>query len=165
MPHKLSAEQQLELETLYRSASVIAGFFDALTPSLPAGGFGAALLRALEQRDLRGMRMAHNDLVAATQAATSVQKRELDEALRDQAGVSLVSLVGRQYQRVERIRARGRVTSEEQYYLVREYIEFAALDPERAAEVPQLAAMLKDFEQRAVAAAQKRLRQARSSEE
>ena len=158
MPRSLSPEKQLELETLYRSTSVIAEFLDELMASLPSGGFGGAVRRAFEQRDLRGMRMAHNDLVASTQAATPVQKRQLDEALRNKAGLSLVSLLGRQYKRVERIRARGRVTSEEQYYLVREYIEFAELDPERAAEVRQLTAMLEDFELRSVAAAQKRVR-------
>jgi hypothetical protein len=158
VPRKLSPEQQLEIESFYRSASVIATFIDARIPALPSGGFAAAIRKAFDERNLRGLRMAHNDLIAMTEAATLAEKRELDVTLRHQAGITLASLLRRQYQRVERIRARGKVTSEEQYYLVREYIEFAELDPERAAEVPALAAMLQAFEERSLAAAEKRLR-------
>jgi hypothetical protein len=165
VPRKLSAEKQLELESLYRVAAIIAAFIDARIPNLPSGGFTAAMREALEERDLRGLRLAYNDLVASTEAASGAEKRELDQRLQAEAGVSIASLLKRRYQRVGRFRSRGKLTSEEQYYLVREYVEFAGHDPANAVEVEELTAMMAAYEDRVAERAKKRSTRARPSEE
>jgi hypothetical protein len=149
MPRKLSPEHQLELEPLYRVLQVFGDFADGLTPDLgPALSEG--LRRAYEARDLRGLRMARGDMVAMAQAATVAQRRELDAQLQARAGVSLDDMTVRDVQRVDRIRSRGRVSSEEQYYLVRERVEFINGDPTRSAECAELQRLLDAFEPRAV---------------
>ena len=147
MPRRLSPEHQLELESLYRVLRVFGDFLDPLLP--PTGGtFSAALRRAYEGRDLRGLRLARSDLLAMAQAGTASQRRQLDGMLRERAGVSLDDLSERQLKRIAQIRARGKLTSEEQYYLVRERFEFIADDPARAEERGELQAMLHAYEER-----------------
>jgi hypothetical protein len=64
-------------------------------------------------------------------------------------------------QRVDRIRARAKITSEEQYYLVREHVESNFDSPDKPIEVQQLLTMLQDFEERSAA---RRKRRGASSE-
>jgi hypothetical protein len=149
MPRKLSPEHQLELESLYRVLQVFAAFADGLMPDL-ASAASDGLRRAYDTRDLRGLRMARGDLVAMAQAATAAQRRDLDAQLRARTGVSLDELTARDVQRVDRIRARGRVSSEEQYYLVRERVEFITGEPSHSAECAELQHLLDAYESRAV---------------
>ena len=149
MPRKLSAEHQLELESLYRVVQVFGDFADSLVPNAGAA-MSDGLRRAYEARDLRGLRMARGDMVAMAQAATAAQRRELDAQLRARTGVSLDELTARDVQRVDRIRSRGRVSSEEQYYLVRERVDFISGDPSRSAEYAELQRLLDAYESRAV---------------
>jgi hypothetical protein len=150
MPRKLSPEHRLELDALYRVTASIAAWYDELAslPNVPR--MSATLLQAYEARDLRGLRMAHNDLVEMTRAASAVQRRDLDARLRTEANTSLEALDRKTRERVERIRARGKVTSEEQYCLVREHVEFIATHPDRADEARELFGLLEAFEQRAI---------------
>jgi hypothetical protein len=148
MPRKLSPEHQLELESLYRILSTIGEWFDGLS-GMPAISLLDAMAKAYEERDLTGLRAARNDLLAMTSAASPSQRKQLDELLRQRAGTTLLALQDKQRARIARIRARGKVTSEEQYYLVREHVEFLSGDPAAAAEVGELSAMIHDFEERA----------------
>lgn len=150
MARKLPPEKRLELESLHRTSRVIAEFMDSLTPALPDGGFVGAVDAALQRGDLRGMRMVYNTLLAISEAASPKQLLELDAPLKQRAGVTVASLLERRFQRVTRILARGKLTSEEQYYLVREYVEFAEHDPSKEEEVRVLWAMLYAFEERAL---------------
>src|SRR3712207_782754 len=112
MGRRLSPEHQLELDSLYRVLHVLGEVFNAMLPTTPGGGLSAALDRAYEARDLRGLRMARGDLLAMADAATPAQRRTIDAALRARAGTSLDELDQRRVQRIERIRARGKLTSE-----------------------------------------------------
>ena len=100
--------------------------------------------------------MAYNDLVEMTNAGSATQRRDLDALLRVEANTSLEALHAKTVRRVDRVRVRGKLTSEEQYYLVREHVESLADAPERAAEVQQLWALLHEFEERSAARAKKR---------
>ena len=147
MPRRLSPEKQLELERLSRILRVFAAWADPLM-RLPAEGetLGKAVERAIEAANLPGLRMMLNDLVPMTQAATTAQRMELDVLLREQAGVGLISLLERQNKQIERLRARGRLTSDEQYYLVREHVELLASDAAQAGVVAELFALLEQYE-------------------
>ena len=150
MPRKLSPEHRLELESLYRVAASIAAWYDELAslPNLPR--MSATMHRVYKARDLRGLRMAYNDLVEMTRAANATQRRDLDARLRVEANTSLMALDQKTVERIQRIRARGKVTSDEQYYLVREHVEFIATNPGRADEARELLGLLEAYEQRAI---------------
>jgi len=128
-------------------ATAIAEWYDELASSPAASRMADAIRGVYDARDLRALRMAYNDLVEIPRAASAAQRRELDHRLRTQANTSLEALDGRMADRIRRIRARGRVTSEEQYYLVREHVEFIATLPERANEACELLALLDAYEQ------------------
>jgi hypothetical protein len=57
-------------------------------------------------------------------------------------------LLSRQVAQIERFRKRGRLTNEQQYYLVREHLEFLQHDPDHVAELPALEALLLEYEDR-----------------
>jgi hypothetical protein len=148
MPRRLKPEQQLELDSLYRIVAVITHWYDTLVSRESRGHMSHTVRAAYEARDLRGMRMAYNDLVEMTRYADVEQRRDLDVRLRAGANTDLATIDAKTTQRVERIRARGRITSEEQYYLVREHVEFNFDAPDKTSEVQQLLVMLGDFEER-----------------
>jgi len=156
MSRRLKPEHQLELDALYRIVAVITEWYDALVSSDVRGHMSGAMRRAYEDRDLRGMRMAYNDLVEMTKAADVAQRRDLDTRLRNRANTNLDTIHARTVHRIQGIRARVKITSEEQYYLVREHVEFNFGSPDKADEVQQLLVMLNDFEQRAAARAKHR---------
>ena len=119
-------------------------FLDRVMPDLgPAAAAG--IDRAYAERDLRALRLARGDVIAMAQAATVAERRELDATLRAEAGVSLDDLSARDVQRIARIRARGRLTSEEQYYLVRERVDYIAGRPDRADEYGELPKLLHEY--------------------
>lgn len=151
MTRRLQPQQQLELDSLYRVATVIAEWYDDLVADNLRGQMPAAMRRAYEDRDLRAMRMAYNDLVEMTRAADLEQRRDLDARLRAAANTNLETIDAKTIQRIERIRARGKITSEEQYHLVREHVEFNFGSPDKAVEVQQLLVILHDFEERSAA--------------
>ncbi|MDB4908078.1 MAG: hypothetical protein JWO05_2862 [Gemmatimonadetes bacterium] len=147
MTRRLSPEKQLELERLSRLLGIMAGWADTLSGLPPEGDtFTKAVTRASEAKNLPGLQMILNDLVAMTQAASLDQRQLLDRQLKERAGVSLGSLMQRQFATVERILKRGKLTSDQQYYLIREHIEVIADDQTYAADLPALYAMIEAYE-------------------
>jgi hypothetical protein len=147
MTRRLAPEKQLEVDRLGRVLAVIATWADPLTGLPPEGEtFSKAVARTCEARDLPGLRMMLNDLVPITEAATVAQRKDLDRALRENVGVTLASLMERQRAQIERLVKRGKLTSEQQYYLVREHLDLIADDPEQAASLPTLDAMVEAYE-------------------
>ena len=138
----------MEIVTLYRTLSILGASLDR---HVPAGGptFSAVLREAYEASDLRGLRMARGDLVAMVRACTPAERRELDAELREKQKITLASLFESQRARVAKLRARGRLTSEEQYYLVREYLELVASDPDHVIETVELQRLLDEYSGRA----------------
>ena len=149
MPRKLWPEHRLELESLYRVAATIAAWCDEQASAPNASPMSDALRHTYEGRDLRGLRIAYNDLVVMTRAANATQRRVLDARLRKEANTSLGALDKKAIERIDRIRARGRITSEEQYYFVREHVEFIAGDPDHPGDARELVELLDAYEQRA----------------
>ncbi|HEX6534623.1 MAG TPA: hypothetical protein VF041_08495 [Gemmatimonadaceae bacterium] len=152
MPRNLSPEKQQELDTLYRTLKA----FMEWQPTADDPSVQAAMTEVRErlERDyaagkFSGWREALNDFVAMAQYGTPEQKRRLDGLLRDQAGISLDDLRTKQLARISKIRERGRITGDEQYYLVKERVEEIWDDPSKAEEFRALQAMLDAYEARA----------------
>jgi len=148
MPRRLSPEKQLELDSLFRVISTIADWADSMPDRPPNIRMADPMRQAYQKRNLAGLRMAYNDLVEMTNAATPAQRRTLDALLRERANTTLEALSAKKIRRIERIRTRGRLTSEEQYYMVREHVEFIFDDPSRTEEVHDLLDMLNAYEER-----------------
>jgi hypothetical protein len=151
MSRRVSPEKQLELDSLYRVVAVIAEWLDEHMSEQLRGQWLTATRKAYSDGDLRGIRMMYNDLVEMTNEADAQERRVLDGRLRARAGTNLEILQVKMAERIERIRKRGKLTSEEQYYLVREHVEFIFDTPGRSGEVEQLLTMMNDFEERSAA--------------
>jgi hypothetical protein len=146
----LSPEKQLELERLSRILKAFAAWADPIMRLPPEREtLAKAVDRAIEERNLPGLRMVLNDLLP-TQAATTPQRLELDAALREHAGVSLLSLLERQTARIDRLRQRGKLTSEEQYFLVRDHIDLLAGEAKHTGVIAELHALLEQYEMNAL---------------
>jgi hypothetical protein len=147
----VSPEKQLELERLSRILTAFAAWADPIMRLPPEGEtLAKAVDRAIEERNRAGLRMVLNDLLPMTQAATTPQRLELDAALREHAGVSLLSLLERQSARIDRLRQRGKLTSEEQYFLVRDHIDLLAGEAEHTGGIVELHALLEQYEMNAL---------------
>ena len=159
MPRRLSPEQDLELERLFRMLSVVGAYLDSQMGLSPESEtLAKATTRAYEARNLRGLRMMEGDLGGMLQAASPTQRREVDRLLRERAGTSVSALMERQFAQIRRLRQRGKLTSEQQYYLVREHVDFIADDADRASEAAELYALLEAYESAAGRRAQPRNR-------
>jgi hypothetical protein len=151
LARRLSPEKQLELERLSRILKAFAAWADPIIRLPPEGEtLAKAVDRAIEERNLPGLRMVLNDLLPMTQAATTPQRLKLDAALREHAGVSLLSLLERQSARIDRLRKRAKLTSEEQYFLVREHIDLLEGQAEHAGVIAELHALLEQYETNAL---------------
>ena len=157
MPKQLPPEKQLELERLTRILEAFAAWADPILALPPHGEtLAKTLARVVQTRSVPGLRMMLNDLLPMTRGATPAQRREFDALLRERAGVSLSSLLERQTARIERLRKRGKLTSEEQYYLVREHIDLIEGEAEHAEVVAELYTLLEQYEERVLKASQRR---------
>jgi hypothetical protein len=159
MARRLSLERQRELDDLRAIFEVFGAFEDDIAPV--AGRSWAGIVSAAHERgDLAGMRMIRNDSIESLVAFSAAQRRELDRRLRAGPGITLDSLEAQHLARIDRIRAKGRIATEPQYYLVKERIEVIWDDPERAEEYQALRAVLQEYEERVA----QRVRRAQQSE-
>ena len=134
MPGQRSPEKQRELDELVRVLRVLAEYKRTLIGGEMGNMFVEAVEDAYRKGSVTGLRMARNDLVEAAQAYGPEQLRQLDRLLQEQAGTSLGQLFQKRNARINRIRERGQIGNDEQYYLVREYFEFIWDDASRAEE-------------------------------
>jgi hypothetical protein len=147
MPARPTPTQQQEFEDLHRVLSVICGHFDEVAPM--AGGFSWAGMLEVSTVNLSGLRSLRTDLLEALQGYTPAQKRELDARLRRNLGVSLDSVQARELARIAAVRARGKITSDDQYYVLRGRMEVIWDDPERIDEFDALQSLTTSYEERA----------------
>src|SRR5688572_26143059 len=122
MARRLSPERQRELDELRAIFEVFGTFQDEIAP-VPGHSWAGIVTTVHERGDLAGMRTIRNDSIESLIAFSAAQRRELDRRLRDGPGVTLDSLEAQHLARIDRIRERGRIATEPQYYLVKERIE------------------------------------------
>src|SRR6476661_8261644 len=129
MARRLTPERQRELDDLRAVFGVFGAFLDEITPV--AGHSWAGIVTTVHARgDLTGMRSIRNDSIESLIAFSAAQRRDLDRRLRAGAGTTLDSLEAQHLARIDRIREKGKISSELQYYLVKERIEVVWDDPE-----------------------------------
>lgn len=154
---KRPAERREELEFLRRLCDTLV---DAIPyPPEIARAFHDAIETAFRRGSLSQLRMGRDDLEAMIENAIADDpdvRRRLDTLLRERLGITADDALAKRRMRIERIRERGRIVTETQYYLVREHVELIWEDEARADEFRTLQAMLADFETRAGLRAQRR---------
>ena len=144
MPRRLPPAASLEFERLSTELLVIARFLDrraTLSMSLTK-----VVEEATAERNLRGMRMLLPDVLAMLSAEGPDARKACDAELKASSQRSLAEMDSRMAARVQQVLKRGRITSEEQYYLVREWVEHADSDTSVASEVSSLWRLLEAYE-------------------
>ncbi len=77
----------------------------------------------MTKSDLKGLRMAYNDIFEMIQDLDPKQYKKLDEILRKKFGHGLFEADQKHIKRVTKIVEKGKISNKEQYYLLREYFE------------------------------------------
>jgi hypothetical protein len=147
MSSRLSTDRQRELDKLRAVFGVVGAYLDEISP-VPGHSWEGIVTAVHARGDLTGMRSIRNDSIESLIAFSATQRRGLDRRLRAGSGITLDSLEAQHLARIDRIRTKGRISSELQYYLVKERIEVIWDDPERAEEFRALQAMLEGYEER-----------------
>jgi hypothetical protein len=141
---------QEEYSALCREIAVLAEFFDTLYP-----GQYAEIRRRMEslqpppvpfRQALAGLREGRSDLIMMAGLLPGEQQRRLDAHLRERLGVSLDSLQTTRMGRLSRLRQKGRITTDEQFRLVRRRLDQIEGDPPFAGEARDLSSLAADYE-------------------
>jgi hypothetical protein len=152
MPKSLSAEHQRELDQLRALGLALIDFFESVDKSFSESGGGRGFREAIElqyrKSSLRGARTMRNELVAMIEAVKPIDRRRLDALLRERVGTSLDDLLAHQLAQIRRIRDRGSIRSDSEYYVVKEHVETIWDDPPRAEDFRVLQEMLAAYESR-----------------
>lgn len=161
MTRKLSPERQQELDALYRIALVFCEFRRSRLPPQFSGMLSEIVEKVYASQSITGMRSVQDELMNMLIGTPADDLRGLDTMLREGAGISLDSLNAKRLARIAKVRQKGTITTEAQYYLLRERIEEVWEDDERQDEFHALQAMMQDYEDRIVARAEKSKRKPR----
>lgn len=156
MPRALTPERQRELDSLRAVLLVFADFQRPYFDGRLADVMVETVEKAHRERALSELRMVRDDMVAMSEGCTAKQMRWLDTMLRERAGIALDDLHARRLARIAKVRERGRITSETQYYLVREHMELIWSDPAREEEFKALQDIMVAYEDRVVRTAQRK---------
>ena len=90
--------------------------------------------------------MAYNDTLEMIRDLSSAQYNELDLILRNKFGHGLLEADKKHTERIQKFIEKGKITTEEQYYLLREYLERVWDIAEQKENVLQIEQMLELFE-------------------
>ena len=147
MSHDAPSGLQAEYDALRRQVLAFAKYFD----SIGAGGWRTALEERRQERVTRsvveGWREARNDFLEACRGLSGTQMRELSARLQAECGVTLDSLQGRRLKRLAELRARGRLSTDDQYRLVETRIDELGDDSASQEELQELLALLAGYEE------------------
>jgi hypothetical protein len=149
MPRRLSPEKQQELDDLCALLRVLVEFKRTFLEPRIGERMMEAVEGACEAGNLTGLRMVRDDMMAMLDADGSGHLRALDVLLRERLGITVDDLRARQRARIAKVRERGRITTEDQYYMIRERVEVIWDDPAKAEEFQALQGMMVAYEDRA----------------
>jgi hypothetical protein len=141
---------QAEHDALRAQVLAFAGFFE----SVFGGDWRTARSTLAERHDgavtrsvLEGWREARNDCLQVCRGLSGSQLRELSRYLQAECGVTLDSLQGRRLKRLADLRARGRLSTDEQCRLVETRIDELGGDPAAQEELKELVALANAYQE------------------
>jgi hypothetical protein len=139
-------DRRAEYAALYQETLALAEFFDSITPGMRAAVESAATPQRPLGRAIAGLRGARSDLLVMSASLTGEQQRQLDAHVRKRLGVPLDSLQTRRLEKLSQLREEGRITSEEQWRLIRGRLDQIEGDPAFANEAIELASLAATYE-------------------
>ena len=104
------------------------------------------IIKAFEIGEIRGMRMAFNDTLDMAKDLSYAQKEELNAILREKFGTDLNEQNNKNYKKIKRVLQRGKIKTDEEYYLLKERIDEIYDDESKREEVEELGTLLLNYE-------------------
>lgn len=104
------------------------------------------IIKAFEIGEIRGMRMAFNDTLDMAKDLSYAQKEELNAILREKLGTDLNEQNNKNYKKIKRVIQRGKIKTDEEYYLLKERIDEIYDDKSKREEVEELGTLLLNYE-------------------
>lgn len=104
------------------------------------------IIKAFEIGEIRGMRMAFNDTLDMAKDLSYAQKEELNAILREKLGTDLNEQNNKNYKKIKRVIQRGKIKTDEEYYLLKERIDEIYDDESKREEVEELGTLLLNYE-------------------
>lgn len=144
MKSKLSEKKLKELLFFRDLNLIIVDYFCKLEPEIKM--VYNSILKAFETNELCGMRETFNETIARTDFLTNSQKEELNAILREKLGTDLNELKNKTYKKIKRVIQRGKIKTDEEYYLLKERIEEIYDDEGKREEVEELETLLLNYE-------------------
>ncbi len=95
---------------------------------------------------LNGLKQTYNDTIEMIRDLSPVQYKELDLILRTKFGHGLHEADKKQAERIQKLIDKGKITTEVQYYLLREYLERAWDIAEQKENMNKIEQMMELFE-------------------
>jgi hypothetical protein len=150
MARAITDEQRAQWSAVHRQALVLAEFFDR--KDLP---LAAAIRQAAEPAHpfasrLAGLREALADLLEMSANLPPGDLRKLDHHVRAELGLGLDELQTGRLARIQEVRNRGKIKTDEQFRLLKGRHEQIWDDPSHSEEANALAALLDQYEARKV---------------
>jgi hypothetical protein len=154
MPKALTDEQREQWSSVHKQALVLAEFFDIKAKPLGTAESlqMASAIRATAEpahpfaSRFAGVREALADLLEIASYLPAVDLRELDAHVRTHLGIGLDNLQAKRLARIATIRAKGKITTDEQFRLLKGRHEEILDDPSRAEEAVAVAKLMEAYE-------------------
>jgi hypothetical protein len=154
MPKAITDEQREQWSSVHKQALVLAEFFDTKRNACGTGEsvqMASAIRAAAEPAHpyasrFAGLREALADLLEMASYLAAVDLRELDAHVRIRLGVGLDDLQAKRLARIAAIRAKGKITTDEQFRLLKGRHEEISDDPSRAEEAVAIAKLTGAYE-------------------
>jgi hypothetical protein len=143
-------DRRAEYAALYQETLALTEFFDSITPGMRAAVESAATPQRPFGRAIAGLHEARSDLLVMSASLTGEQQRQLDAHVRKRLGVPLDSLQTRRLERLSQLREKRRITTDEQWRLVRGRLDQIEGDPAFANEAIELASLAATYELKAM---------------
>ncbi len=147
----ISPEQLTEINFLADWCIEIYRFENTIEPDSDIEEWINKLTKAKKKKKLRGLKEEYNETLEMVQYFSAAQYKNLDKILRDKFGHSLFEADKKYVKRINKIVEKGKISKEEQYYLMREYFERIWNMPEHKQTVQKIEKMLFAFENKTLA--------------
>lgn len=131
---------------VHRELLALAEYFERYTPGLTAHADDAREPRQPFTSALSGLTEGRNDLLEWSGDLPGLEQRALDAHLRARLGRSLDDLQERRIGRLAKLRASGRLTTDEDYRLALGRVEQIWDDPSRRDEIEVLNRLMSEYE-------------------
>jgi hypothetical protein len=150
MPRSLTPDRQAELDSLYALTHALAEFHSAELSAELAAQLREVVERTYRESSLPGMREIRDDMLAATEGTLRdpPKRHRLDVLLRERTGHGLAHYLSGQQREIAKIRQRGFITTDRQYYLLKEHLELIATDPDHQDAAVAVQELLTAYEER-----------------